>query len=259
MAKPMSPAQAIKQLRKYGLEVITYPGWEFHNRNAKGPWGPVHGVMLHHTVTRGTANTVSICKRGYASLPGPLCHFVIAKDGKVYAIGWGRANHAGLGSRRVLEAVKTENYVDYPPAKSDRDLIDFNPHFYGFECENLGDGIDPWPPIQLASMYRASAAFCEFHGWTEKSVIGHKEAQPGKIDPRGPGISSLAVMRSRVASRIDHPAPNPSPPPTNPVAYHTVKRGETLYGIAQGAKITIEALVILNPGILQPGDRLRIR
>lgn len=64
--------------------------------------------MIHHTVTSGTSSTVSICERGYEGLPGPLCHGVIAKDGTVYLIGNGRANHAGRGDRDVLNAVIAE-------------------------------------------------------------------------------------------------------------------------------------------------------
>lgn len=254
MAKPMTATQAVAQLRKYGLEVITYDGWEDHNRNRIGQWGPVHGVMLHHTVTSGINHTVALCKRGYEDLPGPLCHFVISKGGKVYAIGWGRANHAGKGSKRVLDAVITEEYRANPPAKSSQDLIDFNPHFYGFECENLGDGIDPWPAKQVIAIRRASAAFCDFHDWTEKSVIGHKEAQPGKIDPTGPGFPTMPIMRAGIGMTIGHP----TPPADSAHAYHTVRSGETLYGIAQAAGMTVDNLIRLNRGIIQPGDRLRI-
>ena len=68
----------------------------------------MHGVMIHHTVTSGTQNSVDICYNGHSSLPGPLCHGVIAKDGTVHMVGNGRANHAGLGDDDVLRAVINE-------------------------------------------------------------------------------------------------------------------------------------------------------
>ncbi|TXS21028.1 N-acetylmuramoyl-L-alanine amidase [Streptomyces sp. ms191] len=166
-----------------------------HNRNHKGPWGPVHGVMIHHTVTKGTANTVRICRDGHAALPGPLCHGVIAKDGRVHLVGYGRANHAGLGDDEVLRAVIAEHRL--PP--DDEATTDGNRHFYGFECENLGDGKDPWPKVQLDAIAKVSAALCRAHGWTHRSVIGHLEWQPGKVDPRG---FTMASMRERISERL---------------------------------------------------------
>ena len=41
----------LKVLRDEGLVVHEVRSWRTHNRNHKGPWGPVHGVMIHHTVT----------------------------------------------------------------------------------------------------------------------------------------------------------------------------------------------------------------
>ncbi len=78
-------------------------------------------------------------------------------------------------------------------------MSDGNRHFYGFECENLGDGKDPWPDAQLEAVERAAAAVCRFHRWKASSVIGHLEWQPGKTDPRG---FSMDGMRSRVGKRL---------------------------------------------------------
>ncbi|MFD3697460.1 N-acetylmuramoyl-L-alanine amidase [Streptomyces sp. NPDC058646] len=195
MAAPMSADRFIKALRAEGLTVVEIGAWRTHNRNHKGPWGPVHGVMLHHTVTRGTSSTVALCRDGDSALPGPLCHGVITKDGRVHLVGFGRANHAGSGDADVLRAVIAEKRL--PP--DDRAETDGNRHFYGFECENLGDGKDPWPAVQLDAMARAAAAVCRVHGWTARSVIGHLEWQPGKIDPKGFTMDS---MRRRVGERL---------------------------------------------------------
>lgn len=195
MSSPMSANRFLDALRDEGLDVVEVGAWRTHNRNHKGPWGPVHGVMIHHTVTRGTADTVRICRDGYASLPGPLCHGVIAKDGSVHLVGYGRANHAGLGDDEVLRAVIAEKGL--PP--DNEATTDGNRHFYGFECENLGNGEDPWPKVQLDAIAKAAAAVCRVHGWTQRSVIGHLEWQPGKVDPRG---FTMASMRERIAERL---------------------------------------------------------
>ncbi|MFG2127693.1 N-acetylmuramoyl-L-alanine amidase [Streptomyces sp. NPDC048751] len=195
MALPMSAGTFLEALRAEGLEVVEVGDWRHHNRNHKGPWGPVHGVMIHHSVTEGTARTVRICRDGRDDLPGPLCHGVIAKDGTVHLVGYGRANHAGSGDDDVLRAVISEEAL--PPDNEKNS--DGNRHFYGFECENLGDGEDPWPAVQLEAIGRAAAAICRHHGWSERSVIGHLEWRPGKVDPLG---FTMASMRERVRDRL---------------------------------------------------------
>ncbi|MFI2375917.1 N-acetylmuramoyl-L-alanine amidase [Streptomyces sp. NPDC018964] len=195
MAPPMSASAFLRALKAEGLKVVEVGDWRDHNRNHKGPWGPVHGVMIHHTVTKGSARTVDICRKGYESLPGPLCHGVITKDGRVHLVGYGRANHAGLGDDEVLRAVIAERTLP----KDNEANTDGNRHFYGFECENLGDGEDPWPAAQLEAIEKAAAAVCRHHGWNERSVIGHKEWQPGKVDPRG---FTMGSMRKRIGDRL---------------------------------------------------------
>ena len=195
MASPMSAGRFLAVLRAEGATVVEVGDWEHHNRNHKGPWGPVHGVMIHHTVTSGTDASVNICYNGYSGLPGPLCHGVIDKKGHIHLVGNGRANHAGLGDSDVLRAVINESGL---PSDNEADT-DGNRHFYGFECVNLGDGKDPWPDAQKEAIERAAAALCRHHGWNERSVIGHKEWQPGKQDPRG---FTMDGMRKRIADRL---------------------------------------------------------
>ncbi|MFE6828021.1 peptidoglycan-binding protein [Streptomyces sp. NPDC057690] len=198
MANPLSADALVSALRAEGVTVVEHSGWRTNNRNHKGSWGPVNGVVVHHTVTSGTAGSVSLCFDGHSALPGPLCHGVIAKDGTVHLVGNGRANHAGSGDGDVLKAVIAEKAL---PAPNENDT-DGNVHFYGFECVNLGDGKDPWPAVQLEAMVRASAALCRAHGWSAASVIGHKEWTSTKIDPRG---FTMADFRARVATRLGKP------------------------------------------------------
>lgn len=210
MATPLSASKLLKVLRDEGLQVVEHRSWRTHNRNHKGPWGPMHGVMIHHTVTSGTQNSVDICYNGHSSLPGPLCHGVIAKDGTVHMVGNGRANHAGLGDDDVLRAVINETAL---PADNEANT-DGNRYFYGFECVNLGNGKDPWPAAQLEAIEKASAAICRAHGWSYRSVIGHKEWQPGKVDPRGFTMDSMrARIKARLGGRPDGPGKPPAPKP----------------------------------------------
>ncbi|MFF2774867.1 peptidoglycan-binding protein [Streptomyces sp. NPDC058052] len=218
MATPLSADRLLAALRAEGVTVVEHPGWRTHNRNQAGDWGPVAGVMIHHTVSSGTARSVEICHDGYKGLPGPLCHGVIAKDGTVHLLSAGRANHAGGGDPGVLQAVITETYADRPPAprahQGSPGAVDGNSRFYGFECINLGDGTDPWPAEQLLAIERVSAALCRAHGWGARSVIGHLEWSDWKSDPKGFGMPAMRVrVQRRLGTDPARPAvPKPTPP-----------------------------------------------
>ncbi|MEV2249413.1 N-acetylmuramoyl-L-alanine amidase [Streptomyces sp. NPDC050147] len=258
MAPPLSPGSFLDALRDEGVTVVEVGDWKNHNRNHKGPWGPVHGVMIHHTVTSGSARTVDICRKGYSGLPGPLCHGVITKDGRVHLVGYGRANHAGMGDDDVLRAVIAERAL---PADNEANT-DGNRHFYGFECENLGDGKDPWPAVQVEAIVRVSAALSRRHDWGkdgETSTIGHAEWQPGKIDPRGIK-GGMDGIRARVDERLKHPA---SWSPGGSASY-TVRKGDTLWSIAvhelgDGSRYgEIKSLNGLKSDALTPGQKLKL-
>jgi N-acetylmuramoyl-L-alanine amidase len=201
MAAPLSASAFLKALHDEGVKVVEVGEWRTHNRNHQGDWAPVNGVIIHHTATSGTGSSVELCRDGRSDLPGPLCHGVIAKDGVVHLVGWGRANHAGGGDPQVLKHVIAEDYDERPPkpTRGNADGMDGNAHFYGFECINLGDGNDQWPEAQLEAIERVSAAICRAHKWSAKSVIAHLEWSMDKTDPKGFGMPD---MRERIAKRL---------------------------------------------------------
>ncbi|GEB50586.1 MULTISPECIES: N-acetylmuramoyl-L-alanine amidase [Streptomyces] len=195
MATPITAKALLEALDKEGVKVDEVRNWREHNRNQQGPWGPVHGIMIHHTVTSGAKETVDLVYDGRSDLPGPLAHGCITKDGTVHLTGHGRANHAGTGDGDVLRAVIAERST---PDPNEQDT-DGNTHFYGFECENLGDGDDPWPDEQIDAIVRASAALCRHHGWNARSVIGHLEWTNQKTDPRG---FTMDALRKKITERL---------------------------------------------------------
>lgn len=224
MAVPLTPDQFVNALRAEGLRVVTVGDWRNHNRGTRGDgWGPVHGIIQHHTVSKGDASSVSLCYDGYEGLPGPLCHGVITKDGTVHVISVGRANHAGGGDPNVLAAVIDERYNDRPPVPQvgNANGVDGNARFYGFECVNMGDGKDPWPAVQVDAMVRASAGLSRAFGWTEKSTIAHREWSKDKSDPSGPGMPPMPEFRARIKERLAHGANWNPAAPDNPVPPQT--------------------------------------
>lgn len=182
MATPLSADRIVDALHAEGVTVQAYRDWRTHNRDHKGPWGGVNGVMIHHTVSSADDPSVALCYNGHSTLPGPLCHGVGRNDGRIALVGHGRANHAGMGDGDVLQAVINETALPADNAAN----TDGNRHFYGLEIVNLGNGKDTYPWVQYVAAVKWATAHCRAHNWSERSVIGHKEWQPGKIDPHGP-------------------------------------------------------------------------
>ncbi|GGZ72255.1 peptidoglycan-binding protein [Streptomyces bluensis] len=212
MAQPLSADQFRAILKKSGVRVVEHGNWRTHNRNHKGAWGPVHGVTIHHTGPYSTeAGMVELCRTGYTSLPGPLCHGVIDRSGTVHLVGYGRGNHAGSGDEDVLKAVIAEKSL--PPDNEAN--TDGNPHFYGFECINTGGG-QMWPEAQLDAMHKVSAALCRAHDWAARSVIGHKEWQPGKPDPADIAMNDF---RTAVAKILEGKPTSTVPPDVDEPRY----------------------------------------
>lgn len=231
MAKPMTAAQYVAALKKWGLTTKEYrDGWETHNRTkATGKtFGEVNGVMLHHTGS--DADNPALLWNGYSSLPGPLCHAGNDSKGVVWHIGWGYANHAGSGDQDVLNAVIAEDYGKTPPTDNQTNA-DGNKRFYGMEV--MYSGSHGMSKAQYNTMIRWAAAICDFHGWTAKSVIGHGEWQPGKWDPGyAPGkIMDMNAVRNDIQELLDKgpDKPAPAPAPSKPTAKtYDVKVGDKI-------------------------------
>ena len=186
MATPMTHTQWIARLEAEGVRQQGYGSWTTHGRDqATGKtFGPVNGVVIHHTA--GTSS-LALCYNGTSSLPGPLCHTHLGKNAVASMLSVRRANHAGTFAANAHRAVLDEAEVHpYPDAA---EPVDGNDHYYGLEIENLGNGTDPYPWVQYRAAVKWATAICRHHGWTENSVIGHKEGTRRKIDPKGPVIA----------------------------------------------------------------------
>lgn len=197
MAKPMTAAQIVAQLKKWGIKYkevsVGGKSWKTHNRNSVGSWDQLNGFIWHHTgvdVSNASAYAAGTLWSGFSGLPGPLCQFSIGTDGTVYLVGWGRANHAGGGDPVVLAKVQSEDYTgQLRPTKGNSNGVDGNRHFYGVEIQYSGS--HKMTDAQYQAALKLSAAIIDFHGWTEKSCIAHGEWSNDKWDP---GYASGKIM-----------------------------------------------------------------
>lgn len=196
MTEPLSAHQMVAALKAEGVHVAEYKDWELNTRTSSArPWGPVNGVMIHHTAG---SNSLTLCFKGRSDLPGPLCHTHLSKAGTATMVGYGHCNHAGRIAANAHQAVVLEDsYHPYPDAV---ETVNGNQRYYGLEIENLGNGKDPYPSIQYDQAVRWAAALCRAHGWSADSVIGHKEGTRRKIDPS----FDMGEFRAAVNQRLMH-------------------------------------------------------
>lgn len=164
-------------LRAAGLTVVEVGDWK-----TNGYTPPETGVtqelaayagnLWHHTATgraafdRSNAPTLDMCVNGRPDLPGPLCNGVLGRDGTVYLIAAGKANHAGRGSAAGIPTDAGNYYL------------------VGWEMESSGVAPWDWTPEQLDAAPRIAAATERAYGF--ELELGHLEySSEGKIDPAG--------------------------------------------------------------------------
>lgn len=189
MSHAMTPAELEAALKRWQVPYKPLLGWRSRNRAGHGAWGDMHGVLNHHTAgVRGASadSELKVLKNGRRpaggkpALPGPLCNVSPDRDGILWLVGWGRANHAGAVRPEILDRLIRE---DEPvrPRTTIGETADGNAFLYGVEVQNNGRG-EKYPDAQLLTLVLFNAAVCDFHGWGPNSVIQHYEATMRKVD-----------------------------------------------------------------------------
>lgn len=194
------PSNTPAILRAAGLTVVEVSGWQTRGRPVStGEFSP-SGVLCHHTATgpkTSNAAVVNLLVKGRSDLPGPLCQFGLARNGTVYLIASGRANHAGKAK-----------------ASGNMPAGDGNEEYIGIEAFNDGVG-EKWSDLQKNAYALLCAVLSvKITKNNEKSVRGHKETSvTGKIDP----TFDMAAFRVGVAAKIKaisaKPIAGPKPSP----------------------------------------------
>lgn len=178
--------------RAAGLKVVEVAGWQTRGR---GPLTAAKTIVCHHTAGPSAAADPSpypslrVVRDGHFNqrtqqwtLHGPLANLGLGRDGTVYVVAAGYANHAGQ--------VRDPSYS--------------NTHSLGIEAENDGIG-EPWPAVQMAAYVRLCAALVNAYGLTSARVLAHREvcAPVGrKIDPTGIDMPSFRAQVARVAEGL---------------------------------------------------------
>lgn len=164
-------------LRGAGLTVVETAGWATRGYDRQD-LADIRGVLWHHTATNRNAYTYSdaptlgMCMYGRSDLAGPLCNIVFGRDGTVYLVAAGVANHAGYGSAPNIPTDMGNHYL------------------IGIEMES--SGIAPWDwteaQLRIAPILGATLERAYLLGLPEelRLQIAHYEySSQGKIDPAG--------------------------------------------------------------------------
>jgi hypothetical protein len=206
--------------RKSGLKVIEVPGWK--NRGRPGQFFP-RGVVAHHTGSEGGGMGVAggILTQGRPGLNGPLCQLGLGRNGEVYVIAAGRANHAGL--------VRRVNFLA---------AGDGNTQSLGIEA--MLSGSEPWPGSMEDDYHRLVAALCDYYGWPRTNVVSHAECSTaGKWDPgvNGKTIDMAAFRRAvKAVTSTKEKQMTPKQDAMLRVVYNAVKNGKK--GVRTDGEVT---------------------
>jgi hypothetical protein len=178
--KKKSAASLPDILKNAGVKFEVVPGWETRGRSGFHPIG----IMLHHTATTepGDAPSLPVVINGRSDLKGPLAQLLLGRSGKAYLVAANLANHAGQGSKEVLDLVRSGQEIRQDAKEAGRkDSVVGNEFFYGIEVENSGLG-EPYPEEQIRALVQICAAILRAHGWGAERVIHHRQWTQRKTD-----------------------------------------------------------------------------
>lgn len=168
--------------RLSGLPVVELPGWR--TRGRPGDFGP-RGVLCHHTGGEADSRAYVdwMALEGRPDLLAPLCQLALSRDGTVYVLAAGRANHGG----------KARESGPMPGG-------DANTLYVGIEAMNTGS--EGWTDTQRDAYARLCAALCRHYGWPAAHVRAHRETSvTGKWDP---GLLDMDEHRATVARLLEN-------------------------------------------------------
>ncbi len=174
-----------------------YPGaiWKPSPNFNRRPPGTIIDTIVLHATAGGLEATLSWFANPQAQASA---HYVVAKDGTVYqmVLEKDRAWHAGVSEWNGRSNVN---------------------HFsIGIEIVNMNDGVDPYPPQQVASVTELVRYLVNKYQIWSNNVVTHAQVAPGrKTDPIGFPVDQVldAVYAPTPAPAV---APTPAVTPPTP-------------------------------------------
>lgn len=189
-------------VRRAGVEVRTWPGWEWRSRSSGG-YDSILGVGIHHDAWPAGRSLEQRCRYAWEQAAGrPIGAMWAHTDGSFMIGAAGATNTQGRGG-------------PYRTSKGTIPKDAGNRHVISIEASNNGVG-EVWPQVQQEAMLAVAAELCREFGLAPGDVFGHFEWAPGrKIDPFGPSFFTagrnemwnMDLFRLGVLDRLRPPAP----------------------------------------------------
>jgi len=223
--------------RKAGLKVVEIDGWK--TRGRPGGMIEVRTITCHHTANggaKGNYPSLNTVKNGRSDVPGPLSQLGLGRDGTVYVIAAGVANHPGVS----LKNDYTKRYA------------------IGIEAEAVGvpGTKGDWPEVQMVAYAKLCKALINRYQLSVADVRAHKET----CSPRGrksdPSFD-MKAFRERVARTILTAAT--SKPKPKPVEVMEMQWTEKIALTAADAAVwTAHAKATNNTKTFKKGDLVTV-
>jgi hypothetical protein len=161
-----SPLKGLaREFEHAGLEVRKLENWL---NNGYEDFRP-RRTGFHHTASAksgGNTPSLGVVLNGREGIPGPLCNFLIGRNGQIVCVAGGKANHFGLGG--PIRGIPKDSG---------------NLYVIGFEVENDGVG-EPWERDLIQACDLAFAVSLDFMDEHAGAHLAHKEYAEGrKFDP----------------------------------------------------------------------------
>ncbi len=160
-------------LRRAGLNVSTWPGWENRARSSGG-YDSIMAIGIHHDAFRAGTPLEQRCRYAWEGADSrPIGAMWLHTDARVVVGAAGATNTQGNGGPlRVSRGTIPQNAG--------------NRHMISIEASNNGVG-EPWPTVMQDAYVAMCAALCDEYGLDRsRDVIAHFEWTNRKIDPAGP-------------------------------------------------------------------------
>jgi hypothetical protein len=199
-------------LRRAGLAVDVYPGWETRSRSSGG-YDALFGIQVHHTASSGLnpANEMAYMWLNASTKPIGACY--LALDGRWTVGAAGATNTSGKGGPLVT-------------SRGTIPLDAGNRYLLAIEAANSGDGT-PWPDVQVDAYVRGVAALnaAYFGGTLDRigDVHAHFEYTSRKVDPAGQSWYAVGANKWNMTQfRNDVRSKNTLPPPPPALGYERI-------------------------------------
>jgi N-acetyl-anhydromuramyl-L-alanine amidase AmpD len=233
-----------------------------HNTRPGGK-SDIDTIVLHHTGGGSLESNVAWMNNPASKVSA---HYTVGKDG------------------RIVNSVRDEDRAWHAGTSRYKGRDDVNDFSVGIEIVNKGDHVDPYPPEQMEAVAHLVAWLMTTLGISYERITGHRDValpKGRKVDPSN--NFDWQDLKARVqrhlsqapvppgeqpATPVDQaPAPRPAPAPARPDGTVTLRKGDTLWHLAEvhlGDATRWREIYeanrdrIKDPNLILPGQVLRL-